>query len=428
MRIFYEELYTKRNIIKIDDSLFANYKKNLCTLTQDESSKLDEKINLNELQTQIFSTKNNKSPGPDGFTNEFLKAFWDELKCPLLNLMNSFMETGYIPESFLEGIITCIPKANKARNQLKNWRPITLLNSLYKFYSGMWANRIKKFLPKLIGESQKGFVQGRFIGENTVQTLDILQETLNMGGTGLIILVDFEKAFDAISWEYISKMLKLFNFSNKIVQVIKSLQNKSKSKILQNGHLSQTINLGRGCRQGDPISPYLFVLAVELLGETFRKHTKIKGIKIHGREHRISQFADDTTLFMTYSDDNLRECMNILNNFFLISGLKINVEKTKAIKFGVTGDSRMTLCDDLNLIWTHEFTSLGIDYNIFDLSHITELNLESKILEMEKLCFIWNSRNLTLIGKIALIKTLMISKIITSYCPYQDQKRRHLLE
>ena len=154
----------------------------------------------------------------------------------------------------------------------------------------MWANRIKKFLPKLIGESQKGFVQGRFIGENTVQTLDILQETLNMGGTGLIILVDFEKAFDAISWEYISKTLKLFNFRNKIVQVIKSLQNKSKSKILQNGHLSQTINLGRGCRQGDPISPYLFVLAVELLGETFRKHTKLKGIKIHGREHRISHF------------------------------------------------------------------------------------------------------------------------------------------
>ena len=97
------------------------------------------------------------------FTNEFFKTIWNELK--------------HIPESFLLGIIICIPKGNKARNNLKNWRPFTLLNSLYKFYSEIWAIRIKFHLPKLIGESQKGFVQERFIGENTVLTLDILNET-----------------------------------------------------------------------------------------------------------------------------------------------------------------------------------------------------------------------------------------------------------
>ena len=300
---------------------------------------------------------------------------------------------------------------NKSRNLLKNWRPITLLNSLYKFYSGLWANRIIQFLPKLIGESQKGFVQGRFIGENTVLTLDILNET-KLNGEGLMILVDFEKAFDAISWEYISKILKIFNFSQKTISIVKSLQKNSKSKILQNGHLSETIALGRGCRQGDPISPYLFVLAVELMGEAFRSHPEMSGTIVHGKEHKISQFADDTTLFMKFTERNLRVCMNILNSFFLISGLKINVEKTKAIKFGVTGDSRMTLCEDLNLIWTQEFTSLGIDYNINALDKITDLNLEFKILEMEKLSSIWNSRNLTLVGKITIIKTLLISKII----------------
>ena len=91
--------------------------------------------------------------------------------------------------------------------------------------------------------------------------------------------------------------------------------------------------------------------------------------------------------------------MYILNDFYLISGLKINVEKTKAIKFGVTRDSRMTLCDDLELIWTHEFTSLGIVYNTRALSTITE----------SKLSTLWRGRNLTLIGKITIIKTLMIS-------------------
>ena len=412
MRLFYEKLYAKQEIIKIEDSLFKNFKNNLNKLDEKESSKLDDKITLIELENQVFSTGNGKSPGPDGFTNEFFKNFWDVIKLPLLILMNHFFESQNIPENFLSGIITCIPKGNKARNSLKNWRPITLLNSIYKFYSGIWANRIKQFLPKLIGESQKGFVQGRFIGENTVLTLDILNETKFKGEEGLLILVDFEKAFDSISWEYISKTLQIFNFSEKTISIIESLQKNSKSKILQNGHLSEIITLGRGCRQGDPISPYIFVLAVELLGEAFRTNLEIKGIIVGGEEHRISQFADDTTLFMQFNEKNLRICMSILNEFHLISGLKINVEKTKAIKFGVSRDSRMTLCDDLDLVWTQEFTSLGIDYNIKYLNRITDLNLEGKLKEMEKLISVWKIRNLTLIGKITIIKTLLISKII----------------
>ena len=412
MRIFYENLYSYKNITHLEESSFQSFLENLPKLSYEESSKLSSQITMEELQSQVFSTRNNKSPGPDGFTNEFFKFFWKEIKYILLQLMNKFFNSEKIPERFLLGIITCIPKGNKARNNLKNWRPITLLNSIYKFYSGIWANRIKQFLPKLIGESQKGFVQDRFIGENTVLTLDILNETKMSGEEGLMILVDFEKAFDSISWEYISKILRAFKFNQKTIEVIKSLQKNSTSKILQNGHLSEIINLGRGCRQGDPISPYLFVLAVELLGKTFREHKDITGIKICNKEHRISQFADDTTLFMKYNENNLRMGMSVLYNFFLISGLKINVEKTKAIKFGVIGDSGMFLCNDLELIWTKKFTSLGIEYDIDKLQYITDLNIKPKILEMEKLISVWKSRNLTLVGKITIIKTLLISKII----------------
>ena len=156
----------------------------------------------------VFGSGLNKSPGPDGFTNEFYKKNWSILRILLLSLMNSFFKKKSISQNHLMGAITCIPKGDKIRNKLKNWRPITLLNSIYKFYSGIWANRIKKHLTKLIGESQTGFVQNRFIGENTRLTLDILNEAKFENTSGLLILIDFVKAFDSISWDFISKILK----------------------------------------------------------------------------------------------------------------------------------------------------------------------------------------------------------------------------
>ena len=103
----------------------------------------------------------------------------------------------------------------------------------------------------------------------------------------LIILIDFEKAFDSISWEFILNSLKIFNFGESIVSWVKSLQINSNSKILQNGYLSEEISLGRGCRQGDPISPYLFVLAAEFLVESIRSNTNIKGITIQKKRAQV---------------------------------------------------------------------------------------------------------------------------------------------
>ena len=242
--------------------------------------------------------------------------------------------------------------------------------------------------------------------------MDILTESINGNTSGLLILVDFKKTFDSISWDYITKILNSFNFSEQTIQVVKSLQTNSLSKILQNGHRSDIINLSRGCRQGDPISPYIFVLAVELLGVYIREDTELQGYRVKGREHRISQFADDTTLFIAYNERNLRLCMEILEEFYLISGLKINVDKTKVVKFGRNRDSSDILCQDLKLIWTNNFTSLGISYDVTDLINITSINIEPKLMEIETLIRMWRTRNLTLIGKITLIKSLFISKFI----------------
>ena len=128
---------------------------------------IERAISLEDLKNIVYKSKHNKSPDPDGFSNEFYKIFWLQINRLLLKLMNFYRERVFLNKAKSSGIKTCIPKGGKLRNELKNWRPITLLNSIYKFYSGILAERIKNCLSKIINVDQKGFINGRFIGENT---------------------------------------------------------------------------------------------------------------------------------------------------------------------------------------------------------------------------------------------------------------------
>ena len=150
----------------------------------------------------------------------------------------------------------------------------------------------------------------------------------------MIIIIDFEKAFDPISWEFIEKSLQIFNFGNEVQKWVKCLQKGSFFKVIQAGHVSAKIFLSRGCRQEDPISPYLFVIAAEILAESIRVNKNIKGITLFGKEFKISQYADDTSLYIQPEEESLKECMKCLSDFEYVSGLKINIKKTKIVKIG----------------------------------------------------------------------------------------------
>ena len=229
---------------------------------------------------------------------------------------------------------------------------------------------------------------------------------------GLIVLINFEKAFDSMDWGFISNTLKSFNFGPNILKWIKSIQVNSYSYIVQNGHISRKILLHRGCRQGDPVLPYVFVLAAEIMATAVREKKTIKGISVHNKEQKISKYADDTTFYLAANEKNLMAALSALQEFEEISGLKINIEKTKIIKIGVWGDSRINFCKGKNLIWTTEFTSLGILFNIDKMTEITEINMEIKIDEISRIIRIWTPRFLTPIGKMTIIKSLLTSKFV----------------
>ena len=260
--------------------------------------------------------KNNKSPGMDGYSPEFFKKFWDQLGWFFLESINESFANGQLTESQTQGMITCIPKSGKARNLLQNWRPISLLNTSYKLISLCITNRLRKVLNRIISPEQKGFLEGRTISDCTRVMFDIIHACQTNNIDGLILLVDFQKAFDSLSWDFINETLTTLNFGNNFIKWINIFQKNSNSRVLLNGHLTNPFPLERGCRQGDPISPYLFILCSEFLTLAFKQSNDIEGITIHQKEHRLSQYADDTSAFLKASEQNLKNSLNILEWFF----------------------------------------------------------------------------------------------------------------
>lgn len=308
------------------------------------------------------------------------------------------------------GIITCLPKGDKPRQFLKNWRPITLLNTVYKIAAGSIASRLKSVLNKLINNDQTGFIPGRYIGENTRLIYDILQYTEDNNIPGLLLLIDFEKAFDSIAWKFIQETLSFFNFGNSFRKWVEIFQRNIKSAINQGGNISEFFIISRGCRQGDPISPYIFILCAEIMAIKIRNNDRIKGINIEGEKFLISLFADDTSLILDGSYESLNSSLEDLYFFSKISGLRINYSKTQLVWIGSKKYSAEKLCSKWNLHWGNSsFNLLGVEFNV-DLQKIIRMNYDKKLVKLKHILSKWKRRKLTPLGKITVIKTLLISQ------------------
>lgn len=355
--------------------------------------------------------KNNKSPGSDGFSAEFFKFFYSDIKSFIKRAINEGYREGKLSVTQRQGLITCLPKGDKPKQFLKNWRPITLLNVIYKIASGCIAERIKSVLSKLISEDQTGFINGRYIGENTRLMYDILHITDTLNIPGLLLMVHFEKAFDSVSWDFILQVLNFFNFGESLKQWVRVFYNDISSSVIQNGFLSDFFQVERGCRQGDPLSPYIFLLCAEILSLMLKENKDIKGIKIANIEYKLFQFADDTSLFLDGLEKSLNESIKTLNTYANMSGLKVNDSKTRAIWIGSKKFSGETFNHRLKLDWTqNDFTNLGIKFSC-NIDTIVEINFRNKINEIEKEMKQWSKRVLTPFGRITVLKTIIISKL-----------------
>ena len=406
------------NEIALNRSSFSQG--NDTVLNYEEQNICEGALTEKECLEALMSMDSNKTPGTDGLPAEFYKVFWKDISHFLIPALNYSFESGSLSITQRRGAIKLIPKKDAELHYIKNWRPITLLNTDYKIAAKAIANRVKSVLPRLINYDQTGFMKGRFIGEN-IRLIDcIIQYAKEKNIPGLLLFIDFEKAFDFLEWSFILDTLRFFGFGTSIINWVRVFYNKTESCILNNGWASNFFETQRGVRQGCPLSPYLFILAAEVMAKAIRNNKNIKGISVNNQEVKISQYADDTTLILDGSLKSLSYSLDLLDDFGKVSGLKLNDRKTEALWIGsCIGNDQITL-PSKNFKWPKakvKALGLWISTNT-DMS--ASLNYNEKLENVRKMLSCWKYRRLTLLGKITVLKSLVVSQLVYLLTPLKS--------
>ena len=393
---FYSNLYSEEN--SGHSSSFLDDLKEFPTLTEELRNLCEGRIEYNECFKVLQSFQKNKSPGNDGLTIEFYVAFWPLIGKHLVECVNYSFEFGELSNSQKQAIITLIEKKGKDKRLIKNWRPISLINVDTKIISKVLANRLEKVLPNLIHSNQNAFVKGRSIFDAVRSIDDIVDYSKGNGWAGILVAIDFEKAFDTVNFNFLIRTLHKFNFGPSFIQWIRVLYKHSSSCVMNNGFTTGPFPLGRGVRQGDPLSPYLFILTLETI--RIREDSSIQGLKIGEEEIKLSLFADDMTCILKDKTSYLN-LFCVLEYFGECSGLKVNDEKTEILALGNNSlqDSdfpKRNLCEVIKI--------LGIYFG-YDVRQRYNLNFRETLKSIKKSVCLWKWRGLSLLGRIQIVKT-----------------------
>ncbi|KAL9982663.1 hypothetical protein ACROYT_G004734 [Oculina patagonica] len=394
---FYCDLYKSGNNdpdIALKRSTFLG-DLNIPKLSEEQKRACEGKISLEECSCLLDSFRDNKTPGNDGIPIEFYKKFWPLIGDSFIRCANECFEKGELSCSQKQAVITLIEKKGKDRSLLENWRPISLVNVDTKIMSKVIASRIKNVLPEIIHHNQTGYVKDRFIGETIRSIYDVMDYTVEENIPGLMIFIDFKKAFDSVEWDFLLKCLEAFNFGPDFIRWVKTFYKNIQSCTINNGTASRYFTLERGVRQGDPLFPYLFILVVETLAIAMRQNKSIKGIMIENEETKLLQYADDTTAVL--SDINSAETLfELLDSFKAISGLEINCTKTEGMWIGSSKENKTK---PFGIKWPNEpIKALGV-YFTYDQKLLKEKNFIERLDSIKKLINIWSSRGLSIYGK-----------------------------
>jgi hypothetical protein len=295
---------------------------------------LDAPFTAEEVKKALFMMRPKKAPGPDGFSASFFQRHWQLVGNDVTKVVLNFLNSGDMPYIVNNTALVLIPKV-KAPQDLTQFKPIVLCNVLYKICSKVIANRLRLVLDDIIPEEQSAFVPGRLVTDNVLVAYESIHYLSRKKGvtSACAVKLDMEKAYDRVEWSYLQSIMLKLGFSEGWVSRIMKCVESIRFSVRVNGHFSEMFLPSRGIRQGDPLSPYLFLICAEGLSCMFKNvgpNYLAKGVRVGIHAPWVSHllFADDCLLFTQASANGARRLMDILQAYQAGSGQMVNIMKS----------------------------------------------------------------------------------------------------
>ena len=402
---FYTSLFSSE---VTDDVSRASLLQNVVSsLSSEEAEACDGLLSPEECSTALRGMARRKAPGSDGLPMEFYLKFWDLLGEDLVCVLNSCFRSGRLSLSQRRGVISLSFKKGD-RLDIRNWRPISLLNVDYKLAARAIAGRLLKVIHIIVGRDQTCGVPGRFIGENVAFLRDVVDYAASSNSPVALLSLDQEKAFDRVEWSFMRATLLKMGFGPSFVGWVDLFYCGVQSAVDVNGHLTPFFSLSRGVRQGCPLSPLLYVLVAEVLACNIRANPRIVGVTLPGSTTPlpvVSQYADDTSLVVT-TDDSIKASFESYSLFEKGSGAKLNLSKSKGLWLG----SWVGRADSpVALDWSpSKLKILGV---FLGLGNLEEANWRPRIDAVHNVLLSWRQRILSFHGRSLVINALALARV-----------------
>ena len=409
---FYEKLYSRdeqvENNTEAREDCFRYIKQ---TVTEEQNKELLRPLILEEVTNAVQQLPTGKAPGADTIPAEFYQELWDDIEFDIFNFVAEAINQAYITDELNTSKIALLPKSAD-RLRVQNFRPISLLNTLYKVVAKVYANRMKPLLHHWILPSQTGFVPNRCILDNVFLAFEALEWTQENNQALCMLLLDFEKAYDRVNWTFLKQTMEKMGFHEQWTKQVMSLNLNASASILVNGQSTKTFKLQRSVRQGCPLAPYLFLLTVDVLGQMLQ-HAQcgVQGLRLPDNTTITNQmFADDTLLFLDGQRDNLDRALDVITRFGAASGAKLNLHKSVGIWVAHT-ERTWQWGEEAGLKWLPpgEVTRyLGYPFGL----NISQREKDTKMLnQIRKHLARWSDKKLSLAGRIMVANQVILASI-----------------